>query len=253
MTDIDGSARVPNNLHINTKWCNSTKKRGSLDLITIRKFERAIVEHLNLTAPTLDKRDRALKSAGLILSDTEKKGAIPVKPADAAYVILVAVSNARLEDVVKSVEELGRLRVKHFKRPPKGFETLHSALTTIIEQKTRIAVDTVVIRPHTLHAEMSVAISDVGDSNIEIYKFEFGPDEPQTNLMIAKETHIQHEFIIRDLFFGIVTNLLENDSQAARKGDVTPLLRQGNWTYDDALRLLTREHEARKRSENMGE
>lgn len=177
-------------------------------MITIRKFEAAIVKYLNLTAPALDKRNRALKTSGLILHVPGRKGAIPVMPADAAYVILVAVSNAKLEEVVEAVKRLGGLVPDEATKIPPGFETLHGALTEIILERSKISVNRVMVEPHSCRAEVDIEINT--DDGVEVHKIQYGLSLPDTDLTIARSSHIQHEFVIRGVFFDIVVELLGN-------------------------------------------
>lgn len=238
MLESRASADGLRKLHAFPNQCYGVGKTESQNLITIRKFEQAIVDRLNLTAPTLDKRDRALKNAGLILNNPNRKGAIPVTPSDAAYVILVAVSNARLDDVVDAVKEIGGLMSPRGLDPLPGFETLHSALTTIIAQKPNIVVKHIRIRPNILEVDAEFVIYDKATNEIQHYTVEYRPVTPQADLTVERQSHIQQEFIIRDLFFDIVARLLDDDAYADFKGDEASMKKLVDASFVDERKKL---------------
>lgn len=231
-------ANGPGELHAFPNQCYPVAKTERQNLITIRKFEKAIVDRLNLTAPTLDKRDRALKNAGLILNDPNRKGAIPVTPSDAAYVILVAVSNARLDDVVEAVKEIGGLASPRELDLLPGFETLHSALTTIIAQKPNIVVKHIRIRPNILEVDVELVIYDKATNVIQPYEIEYRPVAPQADITVERQSHIQQEFIVRDLFFDIVARLLDDDTYADFKGDEASMKKLVDASFVDERKKL---------------
>lgn len=209
-------ATSTNELHEDPKQCYPFESKGISDMITIRRFENAIVKHLNMTTPALDKRDRALKSAGLILSNTERKGAIPVTASDAAYVVLVAVSNAKLDDTVDAVRDLGALVCWNEKNPPEGFETLHSALTRASGPAPKPFVRKVVVRPHILEAEINLEVGPPGDTIA--YTLKYKTPVPRTDLLPASMFDIQHEFVIKAEFFTTVQNLIEGPGEIVDEG-----------------------------------